>query len=98
MGYAYLERVLNLRIETGSSKKKLLWAFAPFSTLAIFVYYILDSTKKKLLNLETFPYLFHLALYEGITQTLFRSRTKKQKKLAQIISEKGLIRLLNLDK
>jgi hypothetical protein len=55
-------------------------------------------TKYGYLNVPTLKALLERVLYDNIVHTLIKTRRERKTRIARLIEEKGVVRLLNLDR
>ncbi|MGC9107243.1 MAG: glycosyltransferase [Infirmifilum sp.] len=93
--YAYLEALEYYEFNTRSLIRRELWKLTPISAPLIYLYHIILSIRQdKLYNKCTVMREFDLSMYETLVHTLVKFRGERRRALAKILSEKGLIKLL----
>jgi hypothetical protein len=97
--YARIHALQYFELNHPSKIRRTLWYLLPISSIPYYFYllYAYSLRGKKIFNLETIIYTVGKVLYDSLLFTLMKLRSKKQKEIAKLISEKGFIQLLKLD-
>jgi (heptosyl)LPS beta-1,4-glucosyltransferase len=97
--YARIHALQYFELNHPSKIRRTLWHLLPISSIPYYFYllYAYSLRGKKIFNLETIIYTVGKVLYDSLLFTLMKLRSKKQKEVAKLISEKGFIQLLKLD-
>jgi hypothetical protein len=99
--YAYLESLEFYRHNTRSNIRKVLWMFTPLSAPMIIIYNMYHLVLKPIMKKTSYvnsctiiKIINTFALYEILVQTLTKFRGRRRELISKLISEHGLIRLL----
>ena len=97
--YARIQALQYFKIEHPSKIRRVLWHSLPATSIPYYFYllYAYSLRGKKTFNLEAIRCTIGKMLYDSLLFTLIKLRSKKQKEIAKLISEKGFIQILKLD-
>jgi len=96
--YAYLQSRQYYKLPKGRKMRSILFQLLPFTTIPYYIYFVVGLMLRKVpFNSITLPFIWERILYESILNILMITRSKKERQIAKLISEKGLIQLLKLD-
>ena len=97
--YARIQALQYFKLNHPSKIRRALWSLLPVSSIPYYFYllYAYSLRGKKIFNLEAVMYTIGNMLYDSLLFTLMKLRSKKQREIAKLISEKGFIQLLKLD-
>ncbi|MEM0488669.1 MAG: glycosyltransferase [Candidatus Bathyarchaeia archaeon] len=96
--YVYIQKKQYCKPVNTGRTKRVLQALMPFSLIPYYFFILYACLiKRKPLNFLAIIYSFSSALYDGLLITLVKMRTKREEKIARVLSKRGLIPLLRLD-
>jgi len=95
--YVRIQALQYFKFNHFGKTRRALWHLLPISSIPYYFYllYAYMLRKKIPFNFEGLRYTLLFVLYDSLLSTLMKMRSKRQKELAKLISEKGFIQLLN---